>query len=566
MLFKVVQLLVLVCAVSAQILPPTGFRRVRPGPIVNTKLGPIQGQEETYDILRRIHTYKGIRYAKAPVGDLRFRQPVPAEPFLLVHQAFHEGAICPQLSFFLNRIQGDEDCLFLNIAAPTNIRSRLPVVVSIHGGGLQYGSGSIETLGPEYLNQEGVIFVSVNYRLNVFGFLNVGDKNAPGNFGLKDILEALRWVQDNIEYFGGNPDDVTIWGISGGAVAVHALVISPTGRGLFHKAISHSGSLFSTWAFNRNPVARAQMLARNLQLNAVDNTELVRQLREVSMERMLQAADLRLSDLQNPGLFNELSFMPSVDPVDSEEPIIFTAPPAIQARFGSINNVPYMIGFNYMESAATAVAIRDDPTILERFNQNPYLLIPTEWNLLPDSTEAQEVLTQFRRIYFNGRENITTEDLLGWLDYVSDREFVFGVSKQVRIHRNRQPVHYFRFGYSGSLSLTQRLFGLSELPGAIHGDDMFYIFRMNVGVTPVLPGDEAFRIQRRQVRLWSNFMKYSEPTPTNRDLLLEGEMWHPTTDGFDFMEIDRFLRPGTSSFPFTQRMSIWHMFDERFAI
>lgn len=210
MLLKLALVLVTVCAISAQILPPLGFRRLRPGPVIETDLGPVQGRDETYDLFRRIYTFKGIRYAQAPVGDLRFRQGVVPIPSPELHQAWEYGSECPQFSILLNRLTGDEDCLFLNIATPRNIRSRLPVVVAIHGGGLHFGNGEMSLLGPELMLQENIIFVSFNYRLNVLGFLNTNDAHAPGNYGLKDMIMVLQWIQRNIENFGGNPDDVTI--------------------------------------------------------------------------------------------------------------------------------------------------------------------------------------------------------------------------------------------------------------------------------------------------------------------------------------------------------------------
>lgn len=560
MLWNIVLFLVAIYAINAQILPPTGIRRVTPGPIINTRIGSIQGQEERYDIFRRIYTYKGIRYAQAPVGDLRFKAPIPVEPSIFLYKAFEEGPSCPQF-LIRNAYRGDEDCLFLNIATPTNIRQKLPVVVSIHGGGLQIGSGSIETFGPEYLNQEGVIFVSINYRLNVLGFLNIGDKNAPGNYGLKDMIEALRWVQDNIEYFGGDPDDVTIWGISGGAVAVHSLVVSPAARGLFRKAIAHSGSLFNTWAYNRVPELSVQKLVNNLGLSFTDNADLVRQLRQVSVQRLLDAAEIRIRDRQVPQLFDELYWMPSRDPEDSLEPIIFPAPIATLVREGNVNRVPFMVGFNSIESAPSINDINNDPTILERFNQNPNLLIPSEWNLQPGSQQASEVITTFRNIYFGGRVNITLNDSIGWMQYVSDREFIFGVSKLARLHRAQQPVFYFQFSYSGSLSFIQRLSGLSSLNGAVHGDDIFHILRMNILVTPVLPGDEAFRVQRRFVRLWSNFIRFANPTPSRMDPIIS-VTWPQMTESLEYMDIGQTLRPDTS--PNALRMLIWQLFDDRF--
>jgi acetylcholinesterase len=559
MFFKPVTVLIVACAVSAQIIPPTGIRRIRPGPVVQTRSGPIQGQEETYDLFRRIHTFKGIRYGQPPTGNLRFRQAVPPTPWNEVYQAWDYGNSCPQLSVVLNRVQGNEDCLFLNIAAPTNIRSRLPVVVSIHGGGLQFGNGGISFLGPELINQENVIFVSFNYRLNVFGFLNTNDVNSPGNYGIKDMISVLRWVQNNIEFFGGNPSDVSVIGRSGGAVGVHALVVSPAASGLFHRALSQSGSLFNTWAFNRNPARSVQMLVQNLGLQVSNNVDLLNQLRQASVERLLRASDPTFNT--SPLLFEESNFLPSLDVAVPTEPRIFPAPISFLVRNGNINQVPYMIGFNSLESLYSIRDILADPTILERFNQNPNLLIPPEWNLAPNSPEALEVIDAFRSLYFNGSTVITTDMALQWAEFSSDREFIFGISKQARLHRLRQSIYYFQFSYSGALSFVQRGFGLSQIPAASHTDDAFYLFRLNLGVTPVVPGDEAFTIQRRYVRMWTNFFKFSNPTPSVLDPLITTS-WPQMARNDEFMDIGSSLTPDIH--PNRMRMDVWHNFDQRF--
>lgn len=559
MLFKLAVLLLIVYAINAQILPPSGIRRVRPGPIVQTRNGPVQGQEETYDVFRRIHTFKGIRYGQAPVGNMRFRQAIPPTPWQQVYQAWNYGPRCPQFTLFLGRTTGDEDCLYLNIAAPTNIRSRLPVAVLIHGGALQFGSGQMDFLGPETMNQENIVWVSLNYRLNVFGFLNTGDEHSPGNYAIKDMILALQWVRDNIEFFGGNPNDVTITGPSGGAVAVHSLVLTPVAQGLFHKAIANSGSLFNYWAFNRNPAQNVANLVRNLQLQVTSNADLLDQLRQVSVERLLIAHGGLTVD--NPTDFDELNFMPSIDPLNSLEPRKFPAPIEDLVRSGNINTVPFLVGFNSLESMQVVRRALDDPTHLEAFNQNPHLLVPPEWNLAPNSIDAMTVIIAFRLIYFDGAETITPSMALEWANYASDREFNFGISKLARLHRLRQPVYYYRFSYSGALSFGQRGFALTDVPGAMHGDDTFYTYRMNVAITPVLPGDEAFTVQRRFVRLLANFIRYGNPTPTHLDPLIR-TTWPLLNANGEFLEINDTLTPDFH--PFGSRLEVWHIFDEMF--
>ena len=556
MLLKLVILFLAVGAIAGQIYPPSGFRRVRPGRTVLTGYGPLQGQEETYDIFRRIYTYKGIPYAQPPIGNLRFKQPEPALPTPLLRQAWDYGSRCPQRDA-LGRMVGDEDCLYLNIATPTNIRAPLPVAVFIHGGSLQFGSGQIDFLGPEYINQEGVVWVSINYRLNVFGFLNTADQYSPGNYGIKDMIQALRWVRDNIEAFGGNPNDVTIIGPSGGAVAVHSLVVSPAASGLFHKAVANSGTLFNYFSFNRDPRQNVLRLVDRLKLQVTSSQDTVEQLRKVSVLRLLSA----LPEFETPN-FHELEFMPSLDPINSLEPRVLTAPIEYLVRFGRINSVPFLIGFNSAEMLPAINSIRDDPTILERFNQNPNLLVPLEWNIQPNSPQALEVIAAFRNLYFGGAQIITQDMALQWSDYVSDREFIFGISKMARLHRARQNVYYFRFSYKGSLSFAQRTAGLTEYPGAMHGDDAFYLYRMNRAVTPILPGDEAFIIQRQFVRMWTNFFRFGNPTPSSFDTLL-GTQWPLMTENEEFLDIGWNLQPDVK--PFQARMNVWHAFDERFS-
>lgn len=557
-MFKIVVALSIVCAITAQVIPPTGIRRIRPGPVIQTQNGPIQGQEETYDVFRRIYTFKGIRYAQPPTGNLRFRQAVPPAPWTQVFQAWEYGPRCPQFGLVREQLTGEEDCLFLNVATPTNIRSRLPVVVGVHGGGLHIGNGEMSFLGPELFNQENIISVVFNYRLGVLGFLNSGDRFAPGNFGIKDMITVLQWVRDNIESFGGDPNDVTIIGSSGGAVGVNALVVSEAARGLFHKAVAQSGSILSPWAFNANPVQYVDTLVRDLQLHVTSSEDTINQLRQVSLARLMNAVGGLDADA---GPFNEINFMPSIDPVDSQEPIIFSAPIVTLIRNGNINQVPYITGYVSAESLYAIPRINGDPTFMERFNQNPNLLIPREWNIAPNSAISIAVITTFRNIYFGGAQVLTAEHAQGWANYESDREYNFPVSKIARLHRQRQPVYYYRFSYDGAMNFFKPILSVTDYEGAVHGDDAFYLFRLNAFITPVPPGDEAFLIQRRVVRMWSNFIKFGNPTVSALDPLI-GTTWPQLTENEEFMDIDAALRVDVH--PFRDRLEIWHLLDQQF--
>lgn len=145
---------------------------------------------------------------------------------------------------------GDEDCLYLNVFTPEKpqVGKQLPVMVWIHGGGFANGCGNQEWYGPDYLVPKGVILVSINYRLAAFGFLSFANTECPGNFGLKDQSLGLKWVQQNISAFGGDPNNVTIFGESAGSASVHYQVLSPLSRGLFQKAIAQSACSINPFA------------------------------------------------------------------------------------------------------------------------------------------------------------------------------------------------------------------------------------------------------------------------------------------------------------------------------
>ena len=156
---------------------------------------------------------------------------------------FHgEMPRCYQLSVVGGFHVGQEDCLFLNVYTPVASEGLLPVMVYLHGGGFVAGEGSSTMYGPHFFMDEGVLLVTVQYRLGIFGFLSTGQEEAPGNLGLWDQREALVWVKDNIAAFGGDPDRVTLFGESAGSMAVNFHLVSPQSRGLFHGAILQSGT------------------------------------------------------------------------------------------------------------------------------------------------------------------------------------------------------------------------------------------------------------------------------------------------------------------------------------
>ncbi|XP_025109771.1 neuroligin-1-like isoform X2 [Pomacea canaliculata] len=232
--------------------------------VVTTTLGQLRGSRVSTGPSTYLDTFFGVPYAKPPVGALRLMPTQPAEPWQGVLDATRYGPACPQLADF-DPMPTSEDCLSLSIFTPgeTELRTRsfrgpprrskhsapgrgLPVMMYVHGGGFRTGSGALFN-GTE-LAKRGVVVVAINYRLDILGFLSTLDDSSPGNYGLLDMIQALKWIKANIASFRGNPGEITLFGGSAGSLSISHLRISPLAKGLFNKVIMESGFATCKWA------------------------------------------------------------------------------------------------------------------------------------------------------------------------------------------------------------------------------------------------------------------------------------------------------------------------------
>ncbi|EGT31071.1 CBN-GES-1 protein [Caenorhabditis brenneri] len=234
------------------------------GPIVDTEYGKVEGFE-----YEDSEVFLAIPFAKPPVDELRFEKPVSPEPWEDVYQATQFRNDCTphyRLVAQFSSYSG-EDCLTLNIIKPKKTEKKLPVLFWVHGGGYEIGSGSqhgYEFFAKRYTTQ-GVIVVTIQYRLGFMGFFSEGSSDSRGNYGLFDQAAALKFVKDNIAHFGGDPEQITIWGYSAGAASVSQLTMSPYTRDLYSKAIIMSASSFVGWATGPNVVESSKQLAEILE-------------------------------------------------------------------------------------------------------------------------------------------------------------------------------------------------------------------------------------------------------------------------------------------------------------
>jgi para-nitrobenzyl esterase len=323
---------------------------------ISTPLGKLTGVVENKDVV----AYKGIPYAKAPVGERRWKAPEPIDKWDGVREAKKFGPKAMQTNIFgdmVFRSNGtSEDCLYLNVWKPVKTSNKpLPVLVYYYGGGFVAGDGSEPRYDGASMAEKGIVAVTVNYRLGVFGLLahkelsKESENGSSGNYGLMDQALALKWVYDNIAAFGGDPKKITIAGESAGSISVSALMASPLSKNFIAGAIGESGSILGALpAIPHNEVEKS-----GDRFMKMANANSIAALRDMP-------ADSILSYASKFGLFN---FKMSIDGV------FFPKDPELIFQNGEQANVPLLAGWNSEESSYKSIMGNDKLTV-ENFNKN----------------------------------------------------------------------------------------------------------------------------------------------------------------------------------------------------
>ncbi|KAF0751373.1 esterase E4-like isoform X1 [Aphis craccivora] len=462
-------------------------------------------------------SFLGIPYALPPINNLRFKPPVKHPGWTGVYKAFSCGKVCMQYDVFMTKkIVGSEDCLYLNIFVPQEeMVEKKAVMVFIHGGAFNYGSGSLDFYSPDYLLDENVIVVTINYRLNVLGFLNFGIDECPGNMGLKDQLFAFKWIKANIAAFGGDTNNITIFGESAGSASVHCHLLSPLSTGSFDKAIMQSGCIFNSWAFNEKHVEVAFKLAEKLGCQKDDPKEIVKYLLNIPAIDLVKCTTLKFKIEGQRDLLN-FQFVPTIES-EAVSNRLLPAHPNILIK--SASPVPLISGVNNMEG----MIVFGEHRLGKLFDYYKF----EEISKLFESYYSEEVIQRVKNFYFNEHEQ--SSDIIKlentcrlFSDVFFTKDFYRGFNDLLK--KDKAPIYNYEFKFDGELNACKKLLFATRpifhsLKGACHTDELNYLFYGQLfGFLPKANTPE-YRMCKTMSKLWCNFAKTGNPNSSNLNVV-----------------------------------------------
>ncbi|KAF5273126.1 hypothetical protein FQA39_LY07616 [Lamprigera yunnana] len=484
-------------------------------PIVTIKDGILQGKIETDCNGNKYYSFQGIPYGKPPIGELRFKAPLPAESWKGIRDSTANGNDCliNNRDPIFQRVAESEDCLYLNL--PSKSEQLQPVMFWIHGGCFVTGSGSSLVYEPNFLIPNEVVIVTINYRFGLLGFLNFEDASLdiPGNAGLKDQVLALRWVQDNIAEFCGDSRNVTVFGVSAGAASAHYLMLSPSSR------------------------------------EAANEEEIFHIISNMSGKEVLKLQEKIPDKL-------EASFKRCIGPIVESElsktPLI-TQEPEDLILSGNYNEIPMIIGFNSREGLISDIQ-NNDVRIYGHVVKDFEKAIPHNMNIFPETGLSKKIAKKIHKFYY-GHQQSSEENKNQYYFLQGDNLFLWPIYSTISYHAitSKKRIFLYRLSIESTLNLCKNNNKINN-PGACHGDDVTYLFK---GVfTPfIIPNSIEDITVKRLTTLWTNFAKYGDPNPTVMDKLVNVN-WQPIEGHkLNYLEIGEKLTVGIN--PDQNRMDLW---------
>ncbi|XP_029371802.1 bile salt-activated lipase-like [Echeneis naucrates] len=505
--------------------------------VVYTEGGMVEGKNIRLGYRRHMDIFKGIPFADVPG---RFEKPKRHPGWDGVLKATEFAKRCMQVNLIMTHARGSEDCLYLNVWVPhgRSVSTGLPVMVWIYGGAfLAGGSMGANVLdnylysGQEIAERGNVIVVTLAYRVGTLGFLSTGDSSLPGNYGLWDQQAAIAWVHRNIRSFGGDPDNITIFGESAGGASVSFQTLTPHNKGLFKRAISQSGVALCPWAVNRNPRKYAEEIA--LKVNCPTNENMVSCLKTTDPARLTLAGTISFSGSPDHPVLENLALSPVIDgdflPDDPSN------------LFHNAADIDYIAGITDMDGHIFTGL--DVPSINSQLIDTP---IEDVRRLLASYTKEKGAagLDNAYSTYTSTWGSNPNRETIKKTVVEIGTDYIFLVATQAALYLHANNAKTGRT-YSYLFSEPNRLGGIGKpypsWMGADHGDDLQYVFGKPF-TTPLGYWPRHRDVSGYMIAYWTNFAKTGDPN--KGDLSVPATWPQFTNTGHQFLEINSKMDKG----------------------
>ncbi|XP_068457747.1 bile salt-activated lipase-like, partial [Clinocottus analis] len=476
--------------------------------VVQTEGGRVEGRSHRMGLFRTVDVFKGVPFADVPG---KWEKPKPHPGWSGVLKAHEYRDRCLQVTLLQTKTQGSDDCLYLNIFVPQGLKqsSGLPVMVYLFGGAFLLGASNDVAIlgdslydGKELADRGDVIVVTVNYRVGTMGFLSTGDARLPGNYGLWDQHAALSWVRRNIAAFGGNVENITIFGQSAGAASASFQMLSPHSRGLFRRVISQCGVALSPWALQKNPMVLTKKIARKVGCWRSDEDEML--------------ACLRMSDPVGLTMAGKIDFKPPCAGVVMD--LLELAPvvdgdflPEEPGRlFHHAAQFDFMAGVNSMDGHLFAGV--DLPSINQK---NGNTTVQDLKGLLAGLTKEKgaaavdSAYSVYSAHWGSAPEPAVVKKTVADIE----TDFLFLVPTQIALQLHANNSSGART-YSYLFNMETRIPGLPRWVEAEHAEDLQYLFGKPFS-TPLVYFPRHRDLAGYMIAYWTNFARTGDPSQGN---------------------------------------------------
>ncbi|XP_065202789.1 esterase E4-like [Planococcus citri] len=447
--------------------------------VVTVNEGKIRGiKQKSVFSGTEYYSFFGVPYGKPPTDVLRFKDPVKVKPWKDIYDATVEREGCVQFSLLTYELIGTEDCLFNNIYTtklPQNNEALMPVIVNIHPGAFSFGSPQTKFYGsPEFIMHNDIVYVCIAYRLHILGFLNLRLKECSGNQAVKDIVLSLRWIKNNVRSFGGDPDNVTLIGSSSGSVLAHTLILSPSAKGLFHKAVMMGGHVnYAVIPLQETNEDHAREIAKQFGYDGSlqDNKKILMFLKKLDAIMLIEGFKRCQNTLQETiaPIFPMCVFNPTFDRGD-------ILPDLPNNLIKTMARIPIMIGFSQIESIMGYVrAVRPftEKNFKGSLRQNFF-----GWGYHLSDDDVQSIYKEVEAFYLEGQP-VEQAPLPVKMDIQSDVSMFDVYETVINPISEDLPssVFVYKFEFEGNIhSMNATLNSMIDEPikGTFHASDFSY--------------------------------------------------------------------------------------------